>query len=92
MLQQQFRILKKHQKGWPLILATLKRKWLSFEVYQLIDYLTKSDTDDEEEVPINQLNRKRYKQTTRKSVQDDAGEMERQQRYKRVAKKFTQPK
>ncbi|KAH1114526.1 hypothetical protein J1N35_007904 [Gossypium stocksii] len=30
-------------------------------VHQLIDDLMKSDTDDEDEVPINQLKRKHYK-------------------------------
>ncbi|KAK5793991.1 hypothetical protein PVK06_035179 [Gossypium arboreum] len=48
--------------------------------HQLIDDLMKSDIDDEEEVPINQLKWKYYKQTTGKSIQDDAGEIKRKQR------------
>ncbi|KAH1047003.1 hypothetical protein J1N35_037787 [Gossypium stocksii] len=61
-------------------------------IYQLIYDLMKSNTDDEEEVPINQLKQKRYKQTVGKSDQDGASEIERKQRYKRATKKSTQPK
>ncbi|KAH1082262.1 hypothetical protein J1N35_022023, partial [Gossypium stocksii] len=60
-------------------------------VHQLIYDLTKSNTDDDDEVPINQLKRRRYRQAARKSVQANADEMERQLHYKHATRKSTQP-
>ncbi|KAK5842392.1 hypothetical protein PVK06_004742 [Gossypium arboreum] len=52
-------------------------------VHQLIDEITKSDTDDdEEEVPINQLKRKRFKMPIGKTIQGDSDDLDRSQRYK----------
>ncbi|KAK5771015.1 hypothetical protein PVK06_047184 [Gossypium arboreum] len=47
-------------------------------IHQLIDDLMKLNTAYEDEMSINQLKRKRYKQAVGKSVQAYAGEMERQ--------------
>ncbi|KAH1073321.1 hypothetical protein J1N35_025649 [Gossypium stocksii] len=45
------------------------------EVHQLIDEITKSNSDDdEEEVSINQLKRKRFKKAIGKIVQADSGD------------------
>ncbi|KAK5812582.1 hypothetical protein PVK06_028017 [Gossypium arboreum] len=59
----------------------------------VIDEITKSDTDDdEEEVSINQLKRKRLKKVADKTVHADSDDHERPQRYKRTTRKSTQPK
>ncbi|KAK5811542.1 hypothetical protein PVK06_026883 [Gossypium arboreum] len=51
-------------------------------IHQLIDELTKSYTDDdEEEVPINQLKRKRFKKATGKTIQADSDNQDRPQCY-----------
>ncbi|KAH1114094.1 hypothetical protein J1N35_007472 [Gossypium stocksii] len=58
-------------------------------IHQLVDDLKKSDADDEEEVPTNQLKTKHYKQVAGKSVRDDTGEVERKQCYKHATRKST---
>ncbi|KAK5842788.1 hypothetical protein PVK06_005180 [Gossypium arboreum] len=55
-------------------------------VHQLIDELTKLDSDLEDEVPINLLEKKCFKTTARKAIPADSGESERQQRYKHTTK------
>ncbi|XP_012472360.1 uncharacterized protein LOC105789533 [Gossypium raimondii] len=60
-------------------------------IHQLVDDFRKLKIDDDEEMPINQLKMKCYKQVVGKSVQDDAGEVERKQCYKRATRKSTQP-
>ncbi|KAH1039865.1 hypothetical protein J1N35_041608 [Gossypium stocksii] len=60
-------------------------------VHHLIDGLTKSDSDYKEEVPINQLKKKRYKTITGKVVPVDSGEIERQMHYKLQPRSLPKP-
>ncbi|KAH1082977.1 hypothetical protein J1N35_022738 [Gossypium stocksii] len=54
------------------------------------DELTMSDTDDdEEEVSINQLKRKRFKKATGTTVQANSDDQDRPQRYKQTTRKST---
>ncbi|XP_017617622.1 uncharacterized protein LOC108462150 [Gossypium arboreum] len=77
-----------------LLHKTVNASSFSFSIHYFLsntDDLSKLDTDDEDEVPINQLKQKHYKRIAQKSVQADAGEVDRQPRYNCAARKSTQP-
>ncbi|KAH1082570.1 hypothetical protein J1N35_022331, partial [Gossypium stocksii] len=54
--------------------------------------ITMLDIDDADELPINQLQQKRFKKAIGKAVQENVGLITRLQRYKRATKKSTQSK
>ncbi|XP_052488633.1 uncharacterized protein LOC128041905 [Gossypium raimondii] len=60
-------------------------------VHQLINELTKSDSDSEDQLPLSQKKRKHFKTTAGEAVPAENGESELQQRYKCAAKKSTEP-
>ncbi|KAH1056118.1 hypothetical protein J1N35_034183 [Gossypium stocksii] len=69
--------------GWDMVMCPylecpygLRHGHVSQLFHELIDDFTKPNIDEKEEVPINQLKQKRYKQIAGKSIQDDAGEKE----------------